>query len=237
MRNPPHVQPARAYLGGAQQPLAVGHGGGGGLSALAGLLRSLGLPPSPNAPQEQELQPEGHSSGRPGPVHGAQQLQTPVAAQPGERVPPGVLMGAAVQPALRAPCGDTAPGGTSTPPCTCRQGEPGAATQAPGWGRPLQGHTPSRSPDPPGWDGRPPPSHAVPRLPARARRQINPPLRPKAPRGRAHTLRALPANRGSPASPGAETGALGCGKGLLPAPGKQPPPFSRRAGWPCKLLT
>lgn len=64
-----HVQPARTYLGGAWQPLAVGRGGGGVLGALAGLPWPLGLPPRPDAPEEHKLQPE-EGCGSPGPVHG-----------------------------------------------------------------------------------------------------------------------------------------------------------------------
>lgn len=186
---PAHVQPARAYLGGAQQPLAVGRGGGGGLRALAGQPWPLGLPSRPDTPEERELQPEGHGSGGPNPAHGALRLQTVVVAQRGERGHPGALMGAAVQQALRAPVRRHSPRGrlASAHACAGRASleqqhdrHHGAqTTQDTGQ---MQTRSGSR-----GLGRRRPPLTGS-ALAAPARRQINPPLLPQAPRGRAHAL-------------------------------------------------
>lgn len=71
-----HVRLTQTYLGGGRQPLAVGHGGVRGLGALARLPRPLGLPSSPDAPEERELRPEEGQGRGPGPAHGVRRLRT-----------------------------------------------------------------------------------------------------------------------------------------------------------------
>lgn len=105
-----HVRLAQAYLAGGRQPLAVGHGGVGGLGALTRLPRPLGLLLGPDVPEERELRPEESHSHGPSPAHGDPRLRTS-AAQRCERGRPGTLMGAAAQPALRAPMRGRSPGG------------------------------------------------------------------------------------------------------------------------------
>lgn len=200
-----HMQPARTYLGGAQQPLAVGCGGGG-LSALAGLPWPLGFPPRPNTPKEHKLQPEeGHDSGCANPVHGAWWLQTLVVAQRCEEGHPGVLMGAAVQLALKAHMRGLEPRGRLASPAACA----GRANTTMGRRHGTQQvKTCSCSRGPKGQRARAAaaasPHTQCPGCP-RARCEINPPLLPKAPRGRAHALLIC--------QPGGVDGVSGCFRG------------------------
>lgn len=91
------------YLRGAGQHLAVGRGGVGGLSALAGLPRPLLLPPGPDAPKEHELRPEEGQGRGPCPAHGAgPRLRTSAEAQCCARGCSGALIGRAVAQSPRA---------------------------------------------------------------------------------------------------------------------------------------